>query len=172
MSTIRNIFITNDNKTITDMNENFTKFSITVKNLIEDIDDNSQPIPLSESSTSLKLVNSLLNFVNENSGKEIETTETIEEKEKREKEEKINTDGINEILSALTKDQLFEMILCLNYLDMKYLMDIICKKVANHMKGMKVVEMREYLNLENDFTPEEEEQVRKENEWLLEDSKE
>lgn len=55
-----------------------------------------------------------------------------------------------------------------NYLNIKGLLDITCKTVANMIKGKNPEEIRKTFNIENDFTPEEEEQIRKENEWVME----
>jgi len=63
---------------------------------------------------------------------------------------------------------LFELILASNYLDIKGLLNVTCKSVANMMKGKTPEEIRKTFNIQNDFTPEEEEQVRKENEWCEE----
>lgn len=60
---------------------------------------------------------------------------------------------------------LFEMIVAANFLDIKPLLDLTCRTVANMIKGKKPNEIRELFNIKNDFSPEEEEQVRKENEW-------
>ena len=52
-----------------------------------------------------------------------------------------------------------------NYLDIKPLLDVGCKTVANMIKGKSPEEIRKTFNITNDFTPEEEEHIRRENEW-------
>lgn len=55
-----------------------------------------------------------------------------------------------------------------NYLDIKGLLDVTCKTVANMIKGKTPEEIRKTFNIKNDFSASEEEQVRKENEWCEE----
>jgi len=91
-------------------------------------------------------------------------TEDDENKEKR-------TDDISSWDADFLKvDQgtLFELILAANYLDIKGLLDVTCKTVANMIKGKTPEEIRKTFNIKNDFNPAEEEQVRKENEWCEE----
>ncbi len=52
-----------------------------------------------------------------------------------------------------------------NYLDIKALLDVGCKTVANMIKGKSPEDIRKTFNITNDFTAEEEEQIRRENEW-------
>ena len=60
---------------------------------------------------------------------------------------------------------LFELILAANYLDIKGLSDVTCKAVANVIEGKSPEEIQKIFNIKNVFTPAEEEQIRKENEW-------
>ncbi|ULT93567.1 hypothetical protein L3Y34_003216 [Caenorhabditis briggsae] len=57
---------------------------------------------------------------------------------------------------------LSEIILAANYMDIKGLLDVTCKAVANMIKGKSPDEIRRTLNIKNDFTPDEEEQPKKE----------
>ena len=66
------------------------------------------------------------------------------------------------------QEMLFELILAANYLDIKSLLDLTCAKVASMIKGKTPEEIRKTFNIENDFTPEEEAQVREENKWAEE----
>lgn len=60
---------------------------------------------------------------------------------------------------------LFNVILAANFLDIKDLLDCTTQCVAEQVKGKSPEELRQIFNIKNDFTPEEEEQVRKEHEW-------
>ncbi|CAK9153977.1 unnamed protein product [Ilex paraguariensis] len=55
-----------------------------------------------------------------------------------------------------------------NYLNIKSLLDLTCQTVADMFKGKTPEEIRKTFNIENDFTPEEEEEVRRENAWTFE----
>jgi S-phase kinase-associated protein 1 len=66
------------------------------------------------------------------------------------------------------QDTIFDIILAANYLDIRPLLDLGCKTIANMIKGKTTEEIRELFGIVNDFTPEEEEQIRKECEWAEE----
>lgn len=55
-----------------------------------------------------------------------------------------------------------------NYLNIKGLLDLTCQTVADMIKGKTPEEIRKTFNIKNDFTPEEEEEVRRENQWAFE----
>ncbi|XP_057794887.1 SKP1-like protein 1A [Salvia miltiorrhiza] len=63
---------------------------------------------------------------------------------------------------------LFDLILAANYLNIKTLLDLTCQTVADMIKGKTPEEIRKTFNIKNDFTPEEEEEVRRENQWAFE----
>ncbi|OVA13004.1 SKP1 component [Macleaya cordata] len=63
---------------------------------------------------------------------------------------------------------LFDLILAANYLDIKNLLDLTCQTVVDMIKGKTPEEIRQTFNIVNDFTPEEEEEVRRENQWAFE----
>nr|KJB17604.1 hypothetical protein B456_003G007300 [Gossypium raimondii] len=48
------------------------------------------------------------------------------------------------------------------------LLDLTCQTVADMIKGKTPEEIRKTFNIKNDFTPEEEEEVRRENQWAFE----
>ena len=55
-----------------------------------------------------------------------------------------------------------------NFLSIKDLLDLTCQTVADLIKGRTPEEIRKMFNIKNDFTPEEEENIRRENQWAFE----
>lgn len=53
-------------------------------------------------------------------------------------------------------------------MNIKGLLDLTCKTVADMMKGKTPEEIRETFHIKNDYTPEEEAEVRRENQWAFE----
>lgn len=68
----------------------------------------------------------------------------------------------------LEQSLLFELILAANYMDIKPLLDLTCATVASMIKGKSPEDIRTAFNITNDFSPEEEAQVREENKWCEE----
>jgi len=62
---------------------------------------------------------------------------------------------------------LFQLILAANYLNIKELLDLTCFTVASMIRGKSPEEIRKAFNIKNDFTPEEEEEVRREHQWAF-----
>uniref|UniRef100_A0A7S0ZFH6 E3 ubiquitin ligase complex SCF subunit n=1 Tax=Timspurckia oligopyrenoides TaxID=708627 RepID=A0A7S0ZFH6_9RHOD len=66
------------------------------------------------------------------------------------------------------KPTLFSLILAANYLDIQALLDLTCKTIADMIKGKSAEQIRSEFGIENDFTPEEEEEIKRENAWVEE----
>ena len=66
------------------------------------------------------------------------------------------------------QEVLFDLIMAANYLDIKPLLDLGCAYVASMIKGKTPEQIRQLFNIENDFTPEEEAQIKQENKWAEE----
>ena len=65
-------------------------------------------------------------------------------------------------------EEIFEIVLAANYLHITSLMELACAKIASLIKGKNTEEIRKTFNIVNDFTKEEEEQIRDENRWAEE----
>ncbi|CAH1707586.1 S-phase kinase-associated protein 1-like [Aphis gossypii] len=140
------------------------KASVTIKTMVEDLgleEEDEEIVPLPNVNAGiLKKVIQWATYHKDDPP----ATEDDEGREKR-------TDDISSWDADFLKvDQgtLFELILAANYLDIKGLLDVTCKTVANMIKGKTPEEIRKTFNIKNDFSPAEEEQVRKENEWCEE----
>jgi len=159
-----NIKLQSSDGEIFDVDVEIAKQSVTIKTMLEDLgmdEDDEEVVPLPNvNSTILKKVIQWCTYHKDDPP----TPDDDENKEKR-------TDDISTWDADFLKvDQgtLFELILAANYLDIKGLLDVTCKTVANMIKGKTPEEIRKTFNIKNDFTPQEEEQVRKENEWCEE----
>ncbi|KAI9765086.1 MAG: hypothetical protein M1840_007793 [Geoglossum simile] len=71
----------------------------------------------------------------------------------------------DQIYFQVDQEMVFEIILAANYLEIRTLLDAGCSTIANWIKGKDPHEIRRIFNIQNDFTPEEEDQIRRENEW-------
>ncbi|KAF8932717.1 E3 ubiquitin ligase complex SCF subunit scon-3 [Dissophora ornata] len=63
------------------------------------------------------------------------------------------------------QEMLFDVILAANYLDIQPLVDVGCKTVGGLINGKTPNDIRRRFNIVNNFTPEEEAWIRRENEW-------
>jgi len=54
-----------------------------------------------------------------------------------------------------------------NFLDIKGLLDLTCQAMANMIKGRSPEEIRKTFDMMNDFSPEEEEEIIRDNQWAL-----
>lgn len=68
----------------------------------------------------------------------------------------------------IDQSTIFDVMLAANYLLIKSLLDLTCQTVANMIVGKNPDQIRAHFGIENDFTEEEEEEIRKENQWAFE----
>ena len=153
MPTIK--LISNDKETF-EVDVEIAKQSMTIKNMLDDLgmgeDSDEEPVPLPN--VNAAILRKVLQWCNYHKDDQ-EPPEDDENKERR-------TDDIPSWdLEFLRVDQgtLFELIMAANYLDIKGLLDVCCKQVANMIKGKTPEEIRKTFNIKSDFTPQEEEQV-------------
>nr|ACA61784.1 SKP1-like protein 2 [Petunia x hybrida]ACT35738.1 SKP1-like 1 [Petunia x hybrida] len=129
--------------------------SQTIKHMIEDdCADSSIPLP--------NVTSQILAKVIEYCKRHVEASKS---------EDKATEDDLKSFDADFVKvDQstLFDLILAANYLNIKSLLDLTCQTVADMIKGKTPEEIRKTFNIKNDFTPEEEEEVRRENAWAFE----
>nr|CDP92048.1 BMA-SKR-2, isoform g [Brugia malayi] len=154
--------ISSDNETF-EVDRNVIRLSTTINTMLQDLGMDNQDggdidmvegIPLQ--SVNSAILKKVIHWCEYHKDDPI-PPEDNDNKEKR-------TDDISSWdVEFLKVDQgtLFELILAANYLDIKGLLDVTCKTVANMIKGKSPEEIRRTFNIKNDFTPEEEEQIRR-----------
>ncbi|KAJ0116428.1 hypothetical protein N8I77_008228 [Diaporthe amygdali] len=136
--------------------------SILLKNLIEDLGleaATTQPVPLPN--VTQPVLEKIVEWCNHHRNDPLPTQDDDSESRKKTTE----IDEWDQKYMQVDQEMLFEIILAANYMDIKALLDVGCKTVANMIKGKSPEEIRKTFNITNDFTPEEEEQIRRENEW-------
>lgn len=137
------------------------QMSTTIKNMLEDVGDSEEAVPLPNVTAKiLELVKKYCEYHTAN------PTPASDDKSEEKRSDNISPWDLE--FCKVDQQTLFDLILAANYLDIKPLLDLTCKTVANMIKGKTPEEIRKTFNIKNDFTPEEEEQVRKENEWCEE----
>ena len=131
-----------------------------VKGIIEDYPDDAE-VPLNNvKSNILKKIKEYLDHYQDSDPKEIErplASQNYQECVDAWDYEFINVD----------LDLIFEIILAANYMDIKPLLELASSKIASIIKGKTPEEIRKTFNIQNDFTPEEEQQIRDENQWCM-----
>lgn len=146
------------------MDVEVAKASVTIKTMIDDLGltDESEEVPLPNVTSSI-----LKKVVEWAEHHKDDPPVSAEEEETRDR----RTDDIpdwDQKFLAVDQGTLFELIQAANYLDIKGLLDVTCKTVANMIKGKTPEEIRKTFNIQNDFTAEEERAIREENKWAEE----
>ena len=137
------------------------KKSEVIKEMLENCDDSSEEVPLSTIST--YQLRKVVQWLEQHKNDAVLDRLMGEEKD-------YNSDNISEWdinFFSLSQVEVFDLILAANYLDIKDMLDILAKTVANMMKGKTAREIRETFNIECDLTEEEIEKIQNENEWEM-----
>ncbi|KAF7019604.1 hypothetical protein CFC21_032764 [Triticum aestivum] len=134
--------------------------SQTIRHMIEDdCADNGIPLPNVDSKILSKIIEYCKKHVQANASSSTSTAAAAP------------TEDLKSFDADFVKvDQatLFDLILAANYLNIKGLLDLTCQTVADMIKGKTPEEIRKTFDIKNDFTPEEEAEIRRENQWAFE----
>lgn len=139
------------------------RMSGTIRNMLDDVDeelDTTIPIP----NISSDVMKRVIEFCKQHPDAPLEPTEE-QQLEMRTRE----LDGWDKQFVNVPLATLFEMILAANFLDLKPMLDVTCKAVADMVKGKTPEELKKVFGVEGDFTDEEKAQVLRDNPWLRED---
>ncbi|XP_049344126.1 SKP1-like protein 1B [Solanum verrucosum] len=124
--------------------------SQTIKNMVEDdCVSNVIPLPNVDSKTMSKVI----------------------EYWKKHSEEGVSKDMLMDFDNAFVKVHhsiFFLVVLAANFLNDKEILDMMCQEVADRINGKTLELIRKEFDIKNDFTPVEEEEIRKENAWAFE----
>ncbi|KAL3849223.1 hypothetical protein ACJIZ3_011105 [Penstemon smallii] len=133
------------------ISKNAAMLSETIKAMVEE-DDSSSVFPLAVVDS--KTLADIITFLNKR----------VDCGDDDDKKKSCN----DEFIAGKEWNDLGNLVLAANYLDVKDLLDIICQKMADTMKDKSVMWVRENFQIQNDYSPEEEEKVREEYAWAFE----
>ncbi|KAL6209843.1 hypothetical protein ACLB2K_020782 [Fragaria x ananassa] len=132
--------------------------SQTIKHMVEDdCADNAIPLPNVKGPILARVIEYLKKHVAD-----------AEDNKESKKEDVVSLKEFDDEFLKVDQSVLFDLILAANYLNIKELLDLTCQAVADMIKGKTPEQIRKTFNIKNDFTPEEEEEVRRENQWAFE----
>ncbi|XP_026439792.1 SKP1-like protein 1B [Papaver somniferum] len=152
MSTSKMVTLKSSDGETFDVEQSVALQSQTIKHMIEDdCADNGIPLP----NVTSKILAKVIEYCRKHDG----------DADEKGKDEVKNWDAE---FVKVDQSTLFDLILAANYLNIKELLDLTCQTVADMIKGKTAEEIRKTFNIKNDFTPEEEEEVRRENQWAFE----
>ncbi|KAL8673834.1 MAG: hypothetical protein Q9168_001746 [Polycauliona sp. 1 TL-2023] len=135
--------------------------SILIKNMMEDLGDGIMADAIPIPNVNDAVLRKVIEWCNHHRSDPPASTDDDSDSRKK----TTDIDEWDQKFMQVDQEMLFEIILAANYLDIKPLLDVGCKTVANMIKGKSPEEIRKTFNIQNDFTPEEEDQIRRENEW-------
>lgn len=141
--------------------------SSTIKDLVTEVGTKTI-IPLPNIST--KTLGTVVDFLMRYKDQPIEVPKDDDVKDESvnhaSAKKKPQMDDWDEEFVTVSNDLIFEMINAANYLAITKMLEMCCSKVADKIKGKSPEEIRTEFNIKNDFTPEEEEEIKRESEWV------
>lgn len=72
-----------------------------------------------------------------------------------------------ELVKDMDQAFLYRLLMAADYLSGTELVELLTQKVADMIKGNKAEQIREIFRIKNDFTPEQEEEIRRKNAWAF-----
>jgi len=156
MATVR---LSSSDNQVFEVDQEVARESQTIKNLLEDSPGTDDLIPLPN--VNGKILSKIIEFCKFH----YDANKTGPDGKKTKSEDEIKSFDANFV--QVPQPELFDLILAANYLNIKALLDLTCQTVAQMIKGKTPEEIRKHFNIKNDFTPEEEEEVRRENQWAF-----
>jgi len=160
MSTTKLTLVSNDGVSI-EADRVVAERSMLIKNMLEDLGDEVAATPVPIPNVNEQVLKKVLEWCEHHKNDPVTTQDDDSDSRKK----TTDIEEWDQKFMQVDQEMLFEIILASNYLDIKPLLDVGCKTVANMIKGKSPEEIRKTFNITNDFTPEEEEQIRRENEW-------
>tara|TARA_B110000003_G_scaffold261385_1_gene283043 strand:- start:593 stop:1156 length:564 start_codon:yes stop_codon:yes gene_type:complete len=133
----------------------------TIANMLDDIDDDDEETVIPIPSIKGDIMERVIAFCAQNPDAPRNPTE--------EQQLEMRTKPLSDFDLEFVKVSLatlFEMILAANFLDLKPMLDVCCKAVAEMIKGKTPDEIKKVFGVEGEFTQEEKEQVLIDNPWL------
>ena len=131
-----------------------------LKNCMDDDEDFKELNLIKVNSKNLKLIIEFLEHYKDSEIKELERPLS-------DRFEKLVDDFTNNFFSQLNFDDIFEILNVCNFMDIKCLIELCSAFIADKIKGKTPEEIKILFNINNNFTEEEENQIRDENQWCL-----
>mmetsp|Transcript_2310 Transcript_2310/g.5488 ORF Transcript_2310/g.5488 Transcript_2310/m.5488 type:complete len:163 (-) Transcript_2310:1122-1610(-) len=129
--------------------------SAIINMMIEDTGDVNEVVPLADKSCTLSIIQRVVEYLVKHA--EFEATSADDEV----------VNAFDKEFQEQTDEIIFQTILAANFLDIKNLLELMCKKVADEIKKCKTPDdIRDRFNIRQDYTPEEVEEVKRAHPWI------
>ncbi|KAJ1643549.1 hypothetical protein J3B02_001412 [Coemansia erecta] len=142
----------------------------TIRNILNDVRMSDKPIPLPNVSGPIltKIIQYCEHHKNDSSRRQLKQESQNIENDSSEAAIQRAIEKMDEFdhnFCRVDQGTLFDILLAANFLDIQPLLDLAGYTVANMINGKTVKEIRDTFHIKNDFSPEDEERVIKENSW-------